>query len=300
MFYQIDCYYCKSNFALSIIVRCLIAAAQSKQNASPSSELSTGSHVALDAAAASKSSKAAAKSPKKKRRTSSSGSSVSDDTDSTRHTTSNAVISEWENKKLAKRAANRLSAHLSRKRKKMFIDDLTTENTDLRRKVQILQSIPDLIVVFDSSGRISFISQSVSTLLHLENRELEGTSFWDHLTDDSVKMIKSAFMDALAEKRKSGDDSTLLCNGESVPVKLVDKNGGEEVTKVVSLKGVVHFTGDAPECVCSIRPIENEAASTSHDEYNKAEVEKKVRDNIDVANERSHEISDVESSKTSK
>jgi len=205
------------------------------------------------------------------------------------------VIAEWEDKKLAKRAANRLSAHLSRKRKKMFIDDLTAENTDLRRKVQILQTIPDLIVVFDSSGCISFISQSVSTLLEITYQDLEGTSFWNCLAEDSVKIIKSAFMDALAEKRKLEDDSTPLCHGEPMLVKLVDKNAGE--TRAVSLKGVVHFTGVTPECVCSIRPIEA-GASINRNGYENEARDENV--NTVTGARRSHNVSDGESVKRRK
>lgn len=176
-----------------------------------------------------------------------------------------SVMSEWENKKEAKRAANRLSAHLSRKRKKMFIDDLKGENEDLRRKEQILQSIPDLIVVFDSSGNMPFVSHSVSRFLSFTNDELQGASFWDILTQDSVRVIKSAFMDALAIKRQPEEDSTPLWGGKSMSVELVDHNADEndevEICKLlVSLKGVVHFFGESPECVCSIRPEENRGA----------------------------------------
>ena len=86
--------------------------------------------------------------------------------------------------------------------------------------------------------------------LDLEDQNLEGTSFWDHFTHNSVKMIKSAFMDAMAEKDKSEDDSTPLCNEESVSVKLIIKT--HEKTKEANLKGGVHFEDNAPECVCSI------------------------------------------------
>lgn len=167
-----------------------------------------------------------------------------------------SVISEWEDKKQAKRAANRLSAHLSRKRKKMLISDLKDENLELRRKEQILQFLPDLIIVFDSSGLMPFVSSSVTRFLDYSPEELEGASFWDLLTVDSVQLIKSAFMDALAVKRSQEEDSTPLCDGGSMTVELVDKDcdhdGGGG--RLVSLKGVVHFAGESPECVCSIRP----------------------------------------------
>jgi PAS domain S-box-containing protein len=173
------------------------------------------------------------------------------------------IIMEWEDKKQAKRAANRMSAHLSRKRKKLLIEDLKDENVELRRKEQILRSIPDLIVVFDSSGCITFISHSVTRFMNYTAEELEDTSFWDRLTEESVRLIKSAFMDALAVKRHCDEDSTPLANGESMTVTLIPKkendiegNAGEDTEQglLVSLKGVVHFGEEYPECVCSIRP----------------------------------------------
>ena len=93
-------------------------------------------------------------------------------------------------KKQQKRAANRRSAQLSRKRKKQFIEELKEENDDLRRKEQILRSIPDLIVVFDSSGLLWFVSESVQRFLEFTAQELEGTSFWDRLCEDSVRLLK--------------------------------------------------------------------------------------------------------------
>lgn len=173
------------------------------------------------------------------------------------------IIMEWEDKKQAKRAANRLSAHLSRKRKKLLIDELKDENVELRRKEQILHSIPDLIVVFDSCGCISFISHSVTRFMGYSVNELEDTSFWNHLSEESVRLMKSAFMDALVVKRRPGEDSTPLANGDSMTVTLIPKReddveeiveGDNEQGLLVSLKGVLHFGGECPECVCSIRP----------------------------------------------
>jgi len=164
------------------------------------------------------------------------------------------MIAEWEDKKYAKRAANRLSAHMSRKRKKMFVEDLKDENMELRRKEMILRSIPDLIVVFDSSGCMSFVSQSASRFLNYTSDELENTSFWDRLTQDSVRLIKSAFMDALAVKRQPDDDTTPLAEGESISVRIIDRDNDKEKGLPFSLKGVVHFAADSPECVCTLCP----------------------------------------------
>lgn len=162
-----------------------------------------------------------------------------------------------EDKRQIKRAANRRSAQLSRKRKKQFIEELKEENDDLRRKEQILRSIPDLVVVFDSSGKLWFVSESVSRFLAFSPRELDGSSFWDRLCDESVKLLKAAFMDALAARK--GDIDAIPLGSGVWELRLVDKDGSH---KVVTLNGVVHFTGESPECVCTIRPREEQATPT--------------------------------------
>merc|ERR1712232_222235 len=97
--------------------------------------------------------------------------------------------------------------------------------------------------------------------------ELEGSSFWDRLCDESVRLLKAAFMDALAA-RKNDMDTTPLGSGVW-ELRLVDRDGSH---KVITLNGVVHFSGDAPECVCSIRPrdesiskVEAQGSEVSHD-----------------------------------
>lgn len=110
-------------------------------------------------------------------------------------------------------------------------------------------SIPDLVVVFDSSGKLWFVSHSVSNFLQFKDNELEGSSFWDRLCDDSVRLLKAAFMDSLAA-RKPDSDTAPLGSGYW-EFRLVDKDNSR---KIVTLNGVVHFAGDRPECVCSIRP----------------------------------------------
>jgi PAS domain S-box-containing protein len=159
-------------------------------------------------------------------------------------------------KKQLKRAANRKSAQLSRKRKKQLMEFLKDENDDLRRKEQILKSIPDLVVVFDSTGKLWFVSESVSTFVHYAAHELEGTSIWDLLCGDSVRLLKAAFMDSLAARR-DGSETAPLGNG-FWELRLVDRDGNH---KIVTLNGVVHFAGERPECVCSIRPSEDNHAA---------------------------------------
>jgi len=172
----------------------------------------------------------------------------------------NAPAPGTHDKKSQKRAANRRSAQLSRKRKKQFIEELKEENDDLRRKEQILRSIPDLIVVFDSSGKLGFVSHSVSNFLEFTPNELVGTSFWERLCEGSVRLLKAAFMDALAARTRDHETTPL---GSGVwELRLQDKNGN---FVLVTLNGVVHFSGEAPECVCSIRPMKSGNTYTGND-----------------------------------
>jgi PAS domain-containing protein len=173
-------------------------------------------------------------------------------------------------KKQQKRAANRRSAQLSRKRKKQFIEELKEENDDLRRKEQILRAIPDLIVVFDSSGRLGFVSESVGRFLRVCPSKLEGTSFWDLICEESVRMLKAAFMDSLAAREADSDTAVL---GAGVwELRLKDKNSKY---MIVTLNGVVHFKGDAPECVCCIRPVREEQQQHKQQEQQTQEQQQK-------------------------
>lgn len=157
-----------------------------------------------------------------------------------------------EERQSQKRAANRKSAQLSRKRKKQFMEDLKAENDALRRKEQILRSIPDLVLVFDSAGKILFVSESVHNFVPATSTELTGQSLWQHLCDESVRLLKAAFMDALAA---NSDDSNSAPLGSGLwEINLMEGKDGAK--KLVLLNGIVHFEGDRPECVCTIRPAE--------------------------------------------
>lgn len=155
-------------------------------------------------------------------------------------------------KKQQKRAANRRSAQLSRKRKKQFIELLKQENDELRRKEQILKAIPDLVVVFDSSGKLSFVSESVCRFLDVSAVELVGSSFWGMICEESVRQLKSAFMDSLAARDPNSETATLGPGVWELRLKYKDSQ-----LMTVTLNGVVHFKGEAeaPEVVCCIRPL---------------------------------------------
>lgn len=94
-------------------------------------------------------------------------------------------------------------------------------------------------------------------MLDFSPDELENTSFWNRLCEDSVRLLKAAFMDALAN-RKIDEDTSPLGSG-LFEINLKDKNG---VFNYFTLNGVVNFTGETPECVCSIRPLKSFSLDT--------------------------------------
>eukprot|EP00934_Nitzschia_sp_Nitz4_P005749 Nitzschia sp. Nitz4//scaffold181_size46380//15126//16682//NITZ4_007173-RA/size46380-augustus-gene-0.41-mRNA-1//1//CDS//3329539498//5739//frame0 len=157
------------------------------------------------------------------------------------------------NRREQKRAANRISAQRSRKRKKQYIEELKEENDELRKLNQMLEVVPDLIISFDSSGILRFVSKSSKDFIGCESEELIGTSFWNRLCANSVKRLKSVFMDSLA-KRKDNVPSVPL--GHRVwEVRLKDQ---DPISPSLALRGALHFPDGSPECVCTIRHWDND------------------------------------------
>jgi len=153
-------------------------------------------------------------------------------------------------KKMVKRAANRKSAQLSRKRKKAFIDELRSENQVLRRYQHILESIPDLVFSFDAkSGCFCFVSKSVSNYLQIPVSRLLETSVYQLVTGGSGKNLKKILQKTLEGKSDEEERCDLpkrleLC----FQTKYMTKIWGE-------VDGVIHFgSKDKVECVCTFRP----------------------------------------------
>lgn len=112
-------------------------------------------------------------------------------------------------KKLQKRAANRKSAQLSRKRKKALIEDLKYENQDLQRHEDILEVIPDPVFAFDAlSGGVWFASNSASAQFGLSVEDLTSTCFFDLMTEDCSKRLRVLIENASKDISETG--SSLL------------------------------------------------------------------------------------------
>jgi hypothetical protein len=66
-----------------------------------------------------------------------------------------------EDKRTAKRVANRKSACTSRARKKALVEEMTKTNARLRRQAMILALLPDLVIAITVDGEITFCSAQV-------------------------------------------------------------------------------------------------------------------------------------------
>ena len=103
-----------------------------------------------------------------------------------------------EEKKIAKRIANRKSASISRARKNQLVDELTASHARLRREVLILSYLPDPVAVIDIEGTIKFCSVQMERVLHRKSRALIGSSIEDIIVSESKSTMRRLISDLLA------------------------------------------------------------------------------------------------------
>jgi len=161
----------------------------------------------------------------------------------------NPATNQLMDRKIQKRAANRKSAQLSRKRKKAFVDELKAENATLKRNKDILDCIPDLVFAFDAlSGKIVFASNSVYQCLQVPTARLLDLSIFNLVTESSGKKLKE-LLDKVVNTRPAQEQRLDLPGRIELCflTKYMTRVWGE-------LDGVVQFNEDLIECVCSFRP----------------------------------------------
>jgi len=112
-----------------------------------------------------------------------------------------------EQKKTAKRVANRKSACTSRARKKAFVEEMTRTNARLRRQALILALIPDLVITISEKGEITFCSAQVERVLQHQVNDLIGASIYEILTPDSRDALRD-----LMKKLVQSDDSRAVAH----------------------------------------------------------------------------------------
>jgi len=95
-----------------------------------------------------------------------------------------------EQKKNAKRVANRKSACTSRARKKAYLEEMQRTNRKLRRQALILALLPDLVVALSSDCEISFISAQVERILRFNPDDLVGANMMDLIVPASREALR--------------------------------------------------------------------------------------------------------------
>lgn len=114
-----------------------------------------------------------------------------------------------EEKKTAKRVANRKSACTSRARKKALVEEMTRTNARLRRQALILSLLPDLVIVISQEGEITFCSAQVERVLKHKIDDLIGSDIRDVLIPESRTALGKLVAELTNIHEKPG-----ACNGD--------------------------------------------------------------------------------------
>lgn len=157
-----------------------------------------------------------------------------------------------EQKRAAKRIANRKSACTSRARKKALVAEMTKTNARLRRQAVILSLLPDLVIAITDDGTITFCSTQVERVLHHKVSNMIGANIEDVLTPASrtalsalIKKLVSAEKVILEESNnKEGDESGRSSNsGNTVSAAIVSEQSDPFPLAVVKVKSHNHAEG---------------------------------------------------------
>mmetsp|Transcript_13661 Transcript_13661/g.17226 ORF Transcript_13661/g.17226 Transcript_13661/m.17226 type:complete len:599 (-) Transcript_13661:214-2010(-) len=133
-----------------------------------------------------------------------------------------------EEKRTAKRVANRKSACTSRARKKAFVEEMTRTNARLRRQAIILSLLPDLVIAIKLNGDITFCSAQVGRVLRHSVDNLVGTNINDMLVPTSRKQLSR-----LIEKLAAAEKAALDENNKEVDESGRSSNSGNQSTTAV-------------------------------------------------------------------
>ncbi|KAL7478530.1 hypothetical protein ACHAW6_004295 [Cyclotella cf. meneghiniana] len=144
-----------------------------------------------------------------------------------------------EEKKHAKRMANRKSASTSRARKKQLIDELTAAHAKLRRHALILAYLPDPVIVIDTSGEIKFCSVQLERLLSYKGDDLVGSSIERIIMPDSRGAIRRLIQDLVQAERHA-----ILDQSDGGQQNIVDVAGNDEDGGSCSI-GVQNYSNEA-------------------------------------------------------
>ena len=199
-----------------------------------------------------------------------------------------------EEKRNAKRLANRRSASTSRARKKALVKEMTELNARLKRQALILALLPDLVIVIDVEGVITFCSEQVERVLQRKVDDLVGKKMNDILVPSSkgklTGLIKELTQhiaageesDAVQGKgdddMKQPDEDAMLVDGKELDSKIqaskkssITKGAADEnALKDVAI--VSEAPVQDPSFPLSIVQVKKTAAATTSDENENSDI----------------------------
>jgi hypothetical protein len=119
-----------------------------------------------------------------------------------------------EEKRHAKRLANRKSAYTSRARKKALIEEMTRDNARLRRQAMILSYLPDPVVAIRADGVITFCSMQVERVLRHDAIGLIGANIEDIIVPSSHESIRGLIRDLVMAEQRAALSEASVEDGE--------------------------------------------------------------------------------------
>jgi PAS domain-containing protein len=124
-----------------------------------------------------------------------------------------------EEKRTAKRAANRKSACSSRARKKALVEEMTKANAWLRRQAMILALLPDLVIAITVDGKITFCSAQVERVLRHKISHLIGANFEDIIMPSSREKLGRLVQELVAAEHAATIDAAVAAPDNSSSAK---------------------------------------------------------------------------------
>jgi PAS fold len=142
-------------------------------------------------------------------------------------------------KRHAKRIANRKSACTSRARKKALVKEMTELNTRLRRQAHILSLLPDLVIVMDLEGKITFCSAQVERVLRHSIDDLIGAKLIDIMLPESRSKLGNLVQELV------GSEGKLIGGVKDGPAGLAENQNKSEKVKKDKDGAAARAPGDA-------------------------------------------------------
>ncbi|CAM9484028.1 unnamed protein product, partial [Discosporangium mesarthrocarpum] len=107
-----------------------------------------------------------------------------------------------EERKRAKRAANRKAASTSRARKRELVERMSKENEEMRRRMQVLSLLPEMILSVRRDGVVTFASENCQHFLQYSAKEVDGTNIFDLVVQNSHGSLREVLEESLGDTSK--------------------------------------------------------------------------------------------------